>query len=490
MANAILNVGQTGGQVNISTATAPATPAVGVVTLYAGTDKALHVKNSDGTDITIAAAGAASPITEINTNTLVSGAVGATAGTANNAVVLGSDACGNSDRAVVIGYNAFAEGAGDPNHAAVVIGWNAKASAGYSPILIGHSSCITGNGGTLIGPFSCSLPAGGGVILGDYNQNLAGNGNIAVGQAVATCGGESIAIGNGARNCGPRSILLGHTSCILGTGNENTILIGSCTTVNSGKNITIGSCAVNAATDDGINRTSIVIGHEAQSTRTGGFATVIGNLACMSGYGVNIGSSTRSTGNDGVTLVGSFSCSSGDFSTALGDTVCALANYTTVIGSTSTACSPNSNILGYCNLIPAGLTGASVIGNNLSAEKADTVHVNNLIAYGQAASKTNAIGATGGTVTINWNNSNIQTLTLDSNISTLTKSNPIDGAVYTLFLTQGGTGGKTVAWGADVEWPGGTPPTLSPTAGAVDAVSLVYIAGITGYYGNANLNFS
>jgi bleomycin hydrolase len=50
--------------------------------------------------------------------------------------------------------------------------------------------------------------------------------------------------------------------------------------------------------------------------------------------------------------------------------------------------------------------------------------------------------------------------------------------------------GYTVAWGADVEWPGGTPPTLSPTAGAVDAVSLVYIAGITGYYGNANLNFS
>jgi hypothetical protein len=134
--------------------------------------------------------------------------------------------------------------------------------------------------------------------------------------------------------------------------------------------------------------------------------------------------------------------------------------------------------------------GATVIGNGISSEKTNTVHVNSLIAYGQAASKTNAIGATGGTVTINWDNSNIQTLTLDSNISTLTKSNPIDGAVYTLFLTQGGTGGKTVSWGSDVEWPGGTPPTLSPTAGAVDAVSLVYIAGITGYYGNANLNFS
>jgi hypothetical protein len=91
---------------------------------------------------------------------------------------------------------------------------------------------------------------------------------------------------------------------------------------------------------------------------------------------------------------------------------------------------------------------------------------------------------------LNWDNSNIQTLTLTSNITTLTKSNPIDGAVYTLFLTQGGTGGKTVSWGADVEWPGGTAPTLSTAAGATDAVSLVYIAGVTGYYGNANLNFS
>jgi hypothetical protein len=135
-------------------------------------------------------------------------------------------------------------------------------------------------------------------------------------------------------------------------------------------------------------------------------------------------------------------------------------------------------------------TCAVAIGPGITTERANTVHLNSLIAYGQAASKTNAIGSTGGSAAINWDNSNIQTLTLTSSITTLTKSNPIDGAVYTLFLTQGGSGGYTVDFGADVDWAGGTGPTLSTAIGATDAVSLVYIAGITGYYGNANLNFS
>jgi hypothetical protein len=159
-----------------------------------------------------------------------------------------------------------------------------------------------------------------------------------------------------------------------------------------------------------------------------------------------------------------------------------------VIGNTSRATACNSGVLGQGSCTVN--SGAYVIGNSIVSEKTDTVHVNSLIAFGQAASKTNAVGSTGGSVILNWDNSNIQTLTLTDNITTLTKSNPIDGGVYTLFLTQGGTGGKTVSWGTDVEWPGGTPPTLSPAAGAIDAVSLVYIAGITGYFGNANLNFS
>jgi hypothetical protein len=114
-----------------------------------------------------------------------------------------------------------------------------------------------------------------------------------------------------------------------------------------------------------------------------------------------------------------------------------------------------------------------------------------LIAYGQAASKTNAVGSTGGSVTLNWDNSNIQTLTLTSNITTLTKSNPIDGAVYTLFLTQGATGGIHGCMGNRCRLAGRnrTNPVYRSRRNR-RSKSLIYIAGVTGYYGNANLNFS
>jgi hypothetical protein len=135
-------------------------------------------------------------------------------------------------------------------------------------------------------------------------------------------------------------------------------------------------------------------------------------------------------------------------------------------------------------------SGSFIIGNSITTERTNTLHTGSILSLGQAATKTNAIGSTGGSVTIDFENSNIQTLTLTSNITTLTKTNPIDGGVYTLFLTQGGSGSYTVDWGADVYWAGGTGPTLSTDFGATDAVSLVYIAGVTGYYGNANLNFS
>jgi hypothetical protein len=193
---------------------------------------------------------------------------------------------------------------------------------------------------------------------------------------------------------------------------------------------------------------------------------------------MTIGSQNFNTGGNRQITLGNDNISCSNCGTNIGsdNTIFTGATGTTVIGANSVGAT--------------GIQNAVVLGNNLTSVKADTTHVNSLVAFGQAASLTNSIGSTGGSVTLNWDNSNIQTLTLTDSITTLTKSNPIDGAVYTLFLTQGGTGGKTVSWGSDVEWPGGTPPTLSTAAGAVDAVSLVYIAGVTGYYGNANLNFS
>jgi hypothetical protein len=561
MANAILNVGQTGGQVNISTAAAPATPAAGVVTLYAGTDKALHALNSDGVDITIAAAGAGSPITVVNTDTLISDAIGGTAGVKTRSIALGLNATTSQNCSVVIGAGACALG---NNPGAVVIGNGARSplasfsdsganiAIGLNAIACGSDQGI-GRNAIAIGPGAVSGSGlGGSLAIGIGTR--APDASIAIMGSV--CSTNSVNIGTNTftttTSCFTTALGLGNTvnatSCfstavgfcnIIGSGARNSIAVGSSVCTQKPGEIAIGNSIATPATSA---QCSVYIGNcitPGGNCQGAGILgqTIIGFKISQNALNENIGGSVligndivnnyqTGQGADADVMVGLYlttACSRGNntiigknntggssrntvigyantftatntlghrSNVIIGDSNCLGANicFSNVIGVISCATANFAQAFGFCSYVTH--ENSTVIGTGVNSERTDTVHVNSLVAYGQAASKTNAIGATGGTVTINWDNSNIQTLTLDSDISTLTKSNPIDGAVYTLFLTQGGTGGKTVSWGADVEWPGGTPPTLSPTAGAVDAVSLVYIAGITGYYGNANLNFS
>ncbi len=62
-------------------------------------------------------------------------------------------------------------------------------------------------------------------------------------------------------------------------------------------------------------------------------------------------------------------------------------------------------------------------------------------------------------------------ITLDANLVFDAPTNMNDGGIYTLTLTQEGVGSRTAAWASVYKWPGGTPPTLSTAASAVDAVS-------------------
>ena len=92
------------------------------------------------------------------------------------------------------------------------------------------------------------------------------------------------------------------------------------------------------------------------------------------------------------------------------------------------------------------------------------------------------------TLTVNWNNSNIQELTGLTGSHTFTASNPKAGATYILTLAQTGT--VTATW-TGVKWPAATAPTLSGT-GKTDIVTLIcYDATGAGlYYGSSTLNFT
>ena len=92
------------------------------------------------------------------------------------------------------------------------------------------------------------------------------------------------------------------------------------------------------------------------------------------------------------------------------------------------------------------------------------------------------------TLTVNWNNGNVQELTGLTGSHTFTASNPKAGATYILTLAQTGT--VTATW-TGVKWPAATAPTLSG-AGKTDGITLIcYDATGAGlYYGASTLNFT
>lgn len=120
------------------------------------------------------------------------------------------------------------------------------------------------------------------------------------------------------------------------------------------------------------------------------------------------------------------------------------------------------------------------------------------IGLGQAADSGAVMAATGQyfsakyttTVTLDWNNANVQYIVLASGAQTFTFANPKDGGRYILILKQPGAGAAgTVSWPATVLWPSGSAPTLTTTNSKVDVISFVYDGTNTKYYGIYVLNF-
>lgn len=77
----------------------------------------------------------------------------------------------------------------------------------------------------------------------------------------------------------------------------------------------------------------------------------------------------------------------------------------------------------------------------------------------------------GATITPDFSQSNMFTVTLTGNAALGNPSNVTAGECGTVFVTQDGTGSRTLTFGSDWAFSGGTAPTLTTTAGATDALS-------------------
>ena len=95
----------------------------------------------------------------------------------------------------------------------------------------------------------------------------------------------------------------------------------------------------------------------------------------------------------------------------------------------------------------------------------------------------------GATVTPDFATSNNYTLTLDQNLTIANPTNLTAGQSGSIFLVQDGTGSRLAAWDSYWDFAGGTAPTLSTAASAVDRIDYV-VRSSTSIHAVATLNYS
>ena len=127
----------------------------------------------------------------------------------------------------------------------------------------------------------------------------------------------------------------------------------------------------------------------------------------------------------------------------------------------------------------------------MSTVKVDTIEprtASSTITIGAAASNLTTL-TSAASITIDLNNNNNFKVTLAHNATFNNPSNPTAGQTGSIFITQDGSGSRTASWGTDWDFAGGTAPTLTTTAGAVDRIDYV-IKDATNIHAVATLNYS
>jgi len=130
----------------------------------------------------------------------------------------------------------------------------------------------------------------------------------------------------------------------------------------------------------------------------------------------------------------------------------------------------------------ADLTGYaqdSDIGSTIQAFDADTAKTDVAQIFTAAQRGTITTLTSGATVTPDFNNSNNFNLVLDQNLTIANPTNLTAGQSGSIFLVQDGSGSRLASWGSYWEFAGGTAPTLTTTASAVDRIDYVVRSSIS-----------
>jgi hypothetical protein len=99
-----------------------------------------------------------------------------------------------------------------------------------------------------------------------------------------------------------------------------------------------------------------------------------------------------------------------------------------------------------------------------------------------------ALTITSGTVPWNLAENQVATLTVTTNSTMNTPTNPQAGATYVMIVTQGTGGSNTLSFSTAYKFVGGSAPVLSTGSAQVDVLS--FVTNGTVLFGVASQNFS
>jgi hypothetical protein len=415
----------------------------------------------DGSNLTnLQAAGSATDSVKIGNN--------------NGAVAVGS--LNISFGGTVLGQGSQAIGPGSPR--AVAAGASAVGSGSQSTatnaLAVGTTSIATAAAAVALGS-SATGSAANAIAVGTTTKATAA-GATALGNAATSSAAGAIAIGSGATTAGAYSVVLGDT--ITNVIHNHTTVIGSRAAVGGANAVAIGSGSNASAAN------AIAIGEAAAPTAADTIA--IGQAAISSATGsITIGADSTTSGQQSVVL-GPTNKSSAHYTTVVGYNNNASVNYSIIIGDTSVASAANAVAVGQ--KVKASGADSIAIGQFATASAANTIAIGsgsqaieaNTVVFGNSTQPVRLFisGAAASTYFSASIDTSIQATCSFYNIfnygltanSVITASNPIAGASYLFFLRQPSAGSKTALF-SGFKWAGGSAPTLSTGANAVDIVS-------------------
>lgn len=144
---------------------------------------------------------------------------------------------------------------------------------------------------------------------------------------------------------------------------------------------------------------------------------------------------------------------------------------------------------------PFAVSASSAVVPNLDADKLDGYEA---AAFGQLAAAQTWTGGQragitaltdGATITPNFNDNCNFSVTLGGNRTLANPTNLTAGQSGSIFITQDGTGSRTLAYGSSWDFAGGVTPTLSTGASAVDRLDYI-VRTTTSIHASLSTNWS